>query len=55
MNEYNELLHDLDVAFRMISSIAVSGDAVDAIAVARAKIRKVHDELSKKITTEEEA
>ena len=49
-----ELLNDLDVAFRMISSIAVSGDAVDAIAVARAKIRKVHEELSKTTTTEEQ-
>ena len=55
MDDKTELLHDLDVAFRMISSIAVSGDAVDAIAVARAKIRKVHEELSKKLTTEEEA
>lgn len=55
MNEYNELLHDLDVAFRMISSIAVSGDAVDAIAVARAKIRRVREELSKNGVTEEEA
>lgn len=50
----DELLRDLDVAFRMISSIAVSGDAVDAIAVARAKIRKVREELSKKSTTEEQ-
>jgi hypothetical protein len=54
MNEHNELLQDLDVAFRMISSIAVSGDAVDAIAVARSKIRKVCEELSKKTTTEEQ-
>ncbi len=53
MNENDELLHDLDVAFRMISSIAVSGDAVDAVAVARAKIRKVHEELSKNHATEE--
>ena len=50
----DELLKELDVAFRMISSIAVSGDAVDAMAVARSKIRKVYDELSKIETVEEE-
>lgn len=49
-----ELLNELDVAFRMISSIAVSGDAVDAVAVARSKIRKVYEELSK-IEVKEEA
>ena len=55
MIDNDELLHDLDVAFRMISSIAVSGDAVDAIAVARSKIRRVREELSKNGATEEEA
>jgi hypothetical protein len=51
----DELMKELDVAFRMISSIAVSGDAVDAMAVARSKIRKVCEELSKIETVEEEA
>jgi hypothetical protein len=51
----DEFLHDLDVAYRMISSVPVSGDAVDAIAVARSKIRRVREELSKNGVTEEEA
>ena len=50
-----ELLEDLDVAFQMISSIAVSGDAVDVMAVARSKIRKVVAELGKKTEVEEKA
>lgn len=43
----NKLLEDLDVAYRMISAIAVSGDAVDLMSAARAKIRSVCAELDK--------
>ena len=42
-----ELLKEINEAFVMISRIPVTGDAVDAMAVARAKLRKVHEELSK--------
>lgn len=38
----DELLKELDSAYRMISSIAVSGDSVDVMAAARAKLRKVY-------------
>ena len=41
----NKLLKDLDVAYQMISAIAVSGDAVDLMSAARAKIRGVCAEL----------
>lgn len=40
-----DLMKDVDSAFRMISSIPVSGDAVDAVAVARAKLRGVYQRL----------
>lgn len=37
----DELVKDLEFAYRMISAIPVSGDAVDMMATARAKLRKV--------------
>lgn len=40
-----DLMKDVDSAFRMISSIPVSGDAVDAVAAARAKLRSVYHKL----------
>lgn len=49
----NELLQELAVAYRMISNIPVSGDAVDMMATARAKIRKVCAELEKEEDTNE--
>ena len=36
-----ELLKDLEFAYKMMSGIPVSGDCVDMMASARAKIRKV--------------
>ena len=44
----NELVQDLEYAYKMISSIPVSGDAVDMMAMARAKLRKVAAELKEK-------
>lgn len=46
----NDILKDLEVAYQMISAIAVSGDAVDLMSAARAKIRSVCAELSKQET-----
>lgn len=43
----NELLKDLEVAYQMVSAIAVSGDSVDLMSAARAKLRNVFAELSK--------
>lgn len=40
-----DLMKDVDSAFRMISSIPVSGDAVDVVAAARAKLRGVYARL----------
>lgn len=42
-----ELTKELQEAYQVISSIPVTGDAVDAMAVARAKLRKVYTELTK--------
>lgn len=44
----DEILKELNEAYQAISSIPVTHDAVDAMAVARAKLRKIHIELSKK-------
>lgn len=42
-----EIMKDLDQVFNIISSIPVSGNAVDAMAVARSKLRHVFTELEK--------
>lgn len=42
----DEILKDLDMAFNAISSIPVSGDYVDSMAVARAKLRNVYAKLA---------
>lgn len=41
----DELVRELNEAYQVVSSIPVSGDAVDAMAVVRAKLRKVYTEL----------
>ncbi len=48
----NDILKDLDAAFRLISAIPVSGDAVDMMATARNKLRAVYAELQKKVEGE---
>jgi hypothetical protein len=42
-----ELMEELDAAYRMMSSVPVTGDAIDLIAAARAKLRHVCSELEK--------
>lgn len=41
----NEILKELDAVFQTISSIPVTHDSVDAMAVARAKLRRVYAQL----------
>ena len=41
------IMDSLNTAFKAISSIPVTGDSVDAMAVARAQLRKVYAELEK--------
>lgn len=41
----NDIMNDIDAAFRMISTIPVSGDAVDAVAAARSKLRSAYAKL----------
>ena len=53
MRPMDEILKELDEAYKAISSIPVAGDAVDAMAVARAHLRKAYTEL-KQIKSEEE-
>lgn len=43
----DELLKELNSAYRMISSIPVTGDAIDLIAGARLKLRHVQSALKK--------
>lgn len=45
---YQELSKEINSAYIMISNIPVTGDSVDAMAVARASLRRVYDELEKK-------
>lgn len=42
-----DLMKELDSAFRMLSSIPVSGEAVDLMAGARNKLRNIYSELKK--------
>ena len=42
-----ELIVELDAAYRMMSSVPVTGDAIDLMAAARAKLRHVCAELEK--------
>ena len=42
----NELMKEINAVYQAISSIPVTGDAVDTMAVARAKLRKVYTELN---------
>lgn len=39
------IMKNVDSAFQMISSIPVAGDAVDAMAVARAKLKEAYRKL----------
>lgn len=50
----SKVLEELDAVFRLISTIPVSGESVDAMAAARAKLRRVYAELDKPPKTAEE-
>lgn len=41
------ILKEIDSIFKMISSVPVTGDAIDVMAAARAKLRRIHGELQK--------
>jgi hypothetical protein len=41
------ILKELNSVFQLVSSIPVTGDAVDTMAVTRAKLRKIHADLKK--------
>lgn len=41
----NEILKELESVYQTISSIPVTHDSVDAMAVARSKLRKVYAQL----------
>lgn len=41
----DEILKDLESVYQMISNIPVTHDSVDAMAVARSKLRKVYTQL----------
>jgi len=41
----DEILKELEAVFQTISSIPVTHDSVDAMAVARSKLRKVYAQL----------
>lgn len=43
----NKIMQDLETAYKASSNIPVTGDAVDALALIRTKLRKVYTELEK--------
>ena len=43
----DEIMKDLETAFKANSAIPVTGDAVDALAVVRANLRKAYAEAEK--------
>lgn len=43
----NDILKELNSVFQIVSSIPVTGDSVDSMAIARAKLRKIYAELAK--------
>lgn len=43
----NDILQEIDAIYQAVSSIPVTGDAVDTMAVTRAKLRKVYADLKK--------
>ena len=43
----DEIMKDLETAFKATSAIPVTGDAVDALAVVRANLRKAYAEAEK--------
>ena len=44
----DEIMKDLEAAFKATSAIPVTGDAVDALALVRNKLRKVYTAVEKK-------
>ena len=43
----DEIMKDLEAAFKATSAIPVTGDAVDALAMVRANLRKAYAEAEK--------
>lgn len=41
----NKLMEELDLAYRLMSSVPVTGEAIDIISEARARLRIVHEGL----------
>ena len=41
----NNVIQEVETVYRMISTINVSGDAIDVMAAARAKLRRIKEEL----------
>lgn len=41
------IIDELDIAFRLISTIPVTGDNVEVMAAAKSKLRRVWEELAK--------
>lgn len=50
----DEIMKDLEVAFKATSAIPVTGDAVDALALVRNKLRKVYASAEKIVADNKE-
>ena len=51
----DDILNELNTIFRIVSSIPVTGDAVDSMAAVRAKLRKVYADIEASNKTSNEA
>lgn len=43
----NETLKELSAVFQIVSSIPVTGDSIDTMAVVRSKLRKIYADIEK--------
>lgn len=43
----DELIKEVDLTYKMLSSLLVNGDNVDIVAAAKSKLRKISAELGK--------
>lgn len=51
----DDVLNELEITFKMISTIPVTGDSVDTMSAARVKLRKVYSKLASMSSSTEEA
>lgn len=49
---HDTMINELDTALKMLGTIVLSGDAVDVMAAAKSKIRRVISALDKEVSND---